>query len=172
MPQPRFVHVLVTVVIAAMAVCDLGRTTAASSEAAMASPSASIDPSAFLPPDRATTWSPGMIGAGGIPVRSTVCATLTPRGGGLDDTAGIQAAINRCRAGQVVQLTAGTFLVNSGNYLLVNKGITLRGAGPGRTTLAKTNGAKPFQPAVSANPSPLIIVGPSRYSTSASTSAQ
>ena len=56
------------------------------------------------------------------------------------------------------------FIINSGNFLLINKGITLRGAGPGQTTLAKTNGAKPFQEAVSANPSPLIIVGPHRFS--------
>ena len=35
------------------------------------------------------------------------------------------------------------------------------GVGPGRTTLAKTNGGKSFQSAVSAKPSPLIIVGPS-----------
>jgi hypothetical protein len=40
----------------------------------------------------------------------------------------------------------------------------LRGAGPGQTTLAKTNGAKPFQEAVSAKPSPVIIVGPARWS--------
>ncbi len=33
---------------------------------------------------------------------------------------------------------------------VINKGITLRGAGPGKTTLAKTDGAKPFQSAVSA----------------------
>jgi hypothetical protein len=123
----------------------------------------SIDPSAFLPADRATAWNPGMMGVGGIPVRSTVCSTLIPRGGALDDTSQIQAAINACPPGQVVQLAAGTFIINSGNFVLINKGITLRGAGPGQTTLAKTNGAKPFQQAVSAKPSPLIIVGPSRW---------
>jgi hypothetical protein len=124
----------------------------------------SIDPSAFLPADRATAWNPGMMGVGGIPVRSTVCATLTPRGGALDDTAQIQAAINACPAGRVVQLAAGTFIINSGNFLLINKGITLRGAGPGETTLAKTNGAKPYpQNAVSVRPSPLIVVGPAVY---------
>jgi hypothetical protein len=127
------------------------------------SPPDSIDPSAFLPTGRATAWNPGMMGVGGIPIRSIVCATLTPHGGALDDTAQIQAAINTCPAGQVVQLAAGTFIINSGNFLLINKGITLRGAGPGQTTLTKTNGAKPFQEAVSAKPSPLIIVGPSRY---------
>ena len=52
----------------------------------------------------------------------------------------------------MVQLAAGAFIINSGNFLLINKGITLRGAGPDQTTLAKTNGAKPFQEAVSARP--------------------
>jgi hypothetical protein len=162
------VYILATVLIAAMglAICGPGRSAAASSEAEVVSPTASIDPSAFLSADRATTWNPGMMGVGGIPVRSTVCSKLSPRGGELDDTAQVQAAINKCPVGQIVQLEAGTFIINGGNFLLINKGITLRGAGPGRTTLAKTNGAKPFQSAVSANPSPLIIVGPSRYSTS------
>jgi hypothetical protein len=131
---------------------------------AAVSPPSSIDPSAFLAADRATSWNPGMMGAGGIPVRSTVCSTLTPRGEALDDTARIQSAINACPAGQVVQLAAGTFIINSGNFLLINKGITLRGSGPAQTTLAKTDGAKPFHEAVSAKPSPLIIVGPSRWS--------
>jgi hypothetical protein len=102
---------------------------------AVVSPPRSIDPSAFLPADRATAWNPGLMGGGGIPVRSTICATLAPRGGALDDTAQIQGAINRCPAGQVVQLAAGTFIINSGNFLLI-------GAGPGQTTLAKTNDAK------------------------------
>lgn len=137
-------------------------TTFASVQAAEA-PSGSIDPSAFLPPDRATTWNPGMMGVGGIPVRTTVCSTLKPRGGELDDTAQIQAAINTCPTGQVVQLAAGMFIINSG-FLLINKGITLRGAGPSQTTLAKTNGAKAFQEVVGPDASPLVVVGPSRYS--------
>jgi hypothetical protein len=118
----------------------------------------------FLPAERATTWNPGMRGVGGIPARSTICSTLSPRGGALDDTARIQAAINACPSGQVVQLTAGNFIINSGNFLLIDKGITLRGAGPDQTTLAKTDGARPFPlQRQSARPSPLIVVGPARY---------
>jgi hypothetical protein len=112
--------------------------------------------------ERATLWNPGMMAVGGIPVRTTVCATLAPSE--ADDTARIQAAINACPAGQVVQLAAGTFFINGGRYLLINKGITLRGAGPGRTTLAKTDGAKPFSSAVGARPSPLIVVGTALFS--------
>ena len=166
------VYILATALIAAtgFACCGAGRSAAAGGEAVVASPTAGIDPSAFLSADRATTWNPGMMGVDGIPVRSTICSKLNPRGGELDDTAQIQAAINRCPAGQIVQLEVGTFTINGGNFLLINKGITLRGAGPGRTTLAKTNGAKPFQSDVSANPSPLIIVGPSRYSTTSDAS--
>ncbi len=40
----------------------------------------------------------------------------------------------------------------------------MRGAGPGRHD-PKTNGAKPFQSEVSAKPSPLVVVGMSRVST-------
>lgn len=104
-----------------------------------------------------------MMAVGGIPTRTRIHTTLTPRGSGLDDTASIQKAINGCPTGQVVQLSAGVFVVNGGNYLLLNKGITLRGAGPGLTTLTKTDGAKPFKEAVGPDPAPLIIVGPSRY---------
>src|ERR1700730_11843025 len=115
----------------------------------------------ILPPDRCTVWNPGMMGVGGIPVRSTVCSMLTPRGGGLDDTAQIQAAIKACPARQVVQLSAGTFIINNGNFVLVNQSITLRGAGPGQTILKKTDGAAPFPaPALGPNPSPIVIVGP------------
>jgi hypothetical protein len=117
----------------------------------------------ILPADRATAWNPGMMGVGGIPLRTTVCATLAPHGAALDDAAQIQAAINACPIGQVVKLAAGTFYINNGNFLLINKGITLRGAGPDKTTLEKTDGAKPYQEAQGARPAPLIIVGPSRY---------
>jgi hypothetical protein len=119
----------------------------------------------FLPEDRATKWDPGMRSSGGIPQRSEVCATLKPRGQGLDDAAQIQFAIAKCPEGQVVQLQAGEFLINSGNFLLINKGITLRGAGPALTTLMKTDGAKPFREAVGPRPSPLIVVGASRFAT-------
>ncbi len=119
----------------------------------------------IIPADRRTIWNPGV--PGGIPARTTVCATVnasTYGNGASDATAGIQAAVDGCPAGQVVQLSAGTFTINGGNYLLINKGITLRGAGPDQTTLQKTDGAKPNTEATGANPSPLVIVGPARWS--------
>ncbi|SDI38337.1 MULTISPECIES: glycoside hydrolase family 55 protein [Bradyrhizobium] len=154
-PRPSLVYFLAAVAIAVTgaALCTPSRVAAAGNET-----------SNFLPADRATTWKPGMMAVGGIPARSTLCATLSPNNPASDDTVRIQAAINVCPIGQVVQLTAGTFLINSGNYLVINKGITLRGAGPGQTTLAKTDGAKPFQSEVGAKPSPLILVGPSLFS--------
>ena len=126
---------------------------------------ATVAGAGILPDDRSTTWNPGLNGVGGIPVRSTICAKLTPRGQALDDSSQIQAAIDACPTGQVVQLAAGKFLVNGGKFLLINKGITLRGAGPDSTTLAKTDGAKPFRASVGPNPSPLVIIGPSRFAT-------
>jgi hypothetical protein len=118
-----------------------------------------------LPPDRLTVWNPGVVG--GIPARTTVCATLdaaTWGGGAQDATGGIQAAVNACPAGQVVQLSAGTFTVGGGgSSILIAKGITLRGAGPDLTTLQKTGGAVPGQEATGANPSPVVVIGPSRF---------
>ncbi len=116
-----------------------------------------------LPADRATTWNPGLKPAGGIPAREKVCARVTPQGGAMDDTGRIQSAIDRCPSGEVVLLSKGTFLINDGRFLLIHKGITLRGAGPGETVLAKTDGAKPMQEAVSARPAPIVIVGPARF---------
>src|SRR5262249_33550795 len=95
--------------------------------------------SAQIPPaDRTTVWHPGVLG--GVPNRTTVCGVVnasTYGNGASDASSGIQAAVNACPAGQVVQLSAGTFTVN--NYILVDKGITLRGAGPTATVLQKTN---------------------------------
>src|ERR1700758_4507331 len=96
---------------------------------------------AMLPADRTTAWNPGLTAVGGIPNRTTVCATVNASayGGGTSDaSAGIQAAVNACPAGQVVTLSAGNFTVN--NLVLINQGITLRGAGAGTTILTKTNG--------------------------------
>jgi len=117
---------------------------------------------ALLPPDRdaSANWKmAGMLSVGGIPNRTTVCATVSPKGGGADDTANIQNAINACPAGQVVNLSAGIFTIAEGNYVALNKGITLRGAGPGVTTLQRTNGAKLNSYIPGSNPSPMIVVG-------------
>ena len=67
--------------------------------------------SSVLPADRdaSANWKmAGMRSVGGIPNRTPVCASLSPQGGGADDTSAINAAINACPVGQVVSLTAGT----------------------------------------------------------------
>lgn len=94
----------------------------------------------LIPVDRNTTWNPGI--QGGIPNRTTICATVnasTYGNGASDATAGIQAAINGCPVGQVVQLSAGTFKIAS-QPVMINKGVTLRGAGPTQTVLTKPDG--------------------------------
>ena len=115
----------------------------------------------LVPYEGRTTWAPGV--QGGIPSRLTSCATLnaaTFGNGTQDASAAIQAAIGACPVGETVSLSAGTFLVN--RYILLNKGITLRGAGSGQTRLVKTNGAKvnDYRPE---DASPLIVVGPNRW---------
>jgi hypothetical protein len=120
----------------------------------------------ILPTDRdaSTNWQmAGMLFVGGIPSRTTVCATVSPRESSQDDTTNIQNAISSCPTGQVVSLAAGTFTIAEGNYVALNKGVTLRGAGPGSTILQRTNGARlgSYQPG--SNPSPMIIVGPMRW---------
>ena len=129
----------------------------------------------LLPSDRDVTanWKmAGMLSVGGVRNRTTVCATIKPRGSGLDDTANIQNAVTACPAGQVVSLAAGTLTVGEGNSILLNKGITLRGAGPcaGNSTctlIQRTNGCQPLSPRSNgncgSNPSPFIIVGPEKY---------
>jgi len=72
----------------------------------------------------------GMQSVGGIPSRTTICATVNPLGGGQDDYTNIQNAIDGCPAGQIVQLGAGAFSVSLADLpIKVNKGITLRGTG-------------------------------------------
>src|SRR5438105_834360 len=51
----------------------------------------------ILPTDRTTVWSPGI--TGGVPVRTTICATVnasTYGNGASDASAGIQAAVDAC----------------------------------------------------------------------------
>ena len=130
----------------------------------------------IIPAVRNFAWNPGMMSKGGIPLRTTVCATLSPSGG--DDSAAIQAALDSCPANQVVMLNAGTFTLNT-SFVLVHSSITLRGSGAGVTILNKTNGAKPRTSTVvsgtngiltpvdpgtySYDAQPVVIVGPSRW---------
>src|SRR6266852_4694094 len=130
------------------------------------SATAAVAVSAFtaLSADRRTVWNPGV--TGGIPNRTTICANInasTYGNGAQDATAGIQSAIDACPLGQVVQLSAGTFTINN-DIVFVNRGITLRGAGPTSTLLRRTNGATPgsYIPGVA---EPVIIVGPARWGT-------
>ena len=70
---------------------------------------------------------------GGIPTRTTVCATFSPGA----SAAQINSAIASCPSGQVVQLNAGNYSIGALSFN--NKsGVTLRGAGPDQTFLTFT----------------------------------
>jgi hypothetical protein len=84
----------------------------------------------ILAPERAIDWSTAGI-PGGIPVRNTVCTTVTA---GMS-TSAIQSAIDNCPVGQVVSFAAGTYNIGSIN---VRKAVTLRGQGPTQTYLNVT----------------------------------
>jgi hypothetical protein len=81
--------------------------------------------------DAYPNWSrAGLLTVGGIPHRTTICATVNPLGGGKDDFTNIQNAIKACPVGQVVQLGAGTFNVKTVDLpIQIATGITLRGTG-------------------------------------------
>ena len=92
------------------------------------------DALAGIPAERRTTWDPGI--RGGVPPRTKVCATIPadPFGNGTADaTRAIQGAIDACPEGQVVVLPPGTYRTTE--FLVIPKGIVLRGAGPRRTTI-------------------------------------
>jgi hypothetical protein len=120
--------------------------------------------SSLLPADRdaSANWKmAGMLSVGGIPNRTTQCgATINPIGGGANDTTNIQNAINACPAGQMVQLGIGSFTISEGSYILLTKGITVRGAGPGSTVLTRTGGAKMGSYIPGSNPTPMFFISP------------
>lgn len=91
--------------------------------------------SGVMDPSRAVDWSNvGM--PGGIPNRTTICATLSP---GVTASK-INAAIASCPAGQVVFLSAGTYNLTSGIDFANQSNVTLRGAGADQTFLVFSNG--------------------------------
>lgn len=91
--------------------------------------------SGIIDPSRATDWSLTGI-PGGIPNRTTVCATINASSygnGSSDATSAIQTALNGCASGQVVSLSAGTFRISN---LSVPSNVTLRGQGADQTKLS------------------------------------
>jgi hypothetical protein len=95
----------------------------------------------IIPDDRLAPWQGNVGVPGGIPSRTTVCATLTPSGG--DDAPAILSAVNSCPANQVVVLAAGTFKIASG-MTFTKSNYTLRGAGQGKTILNVATNAVPI----------------------------
>ena len=90
-----------------------------------------------LPADRMTLFKPGVTYNGGIPPRTTTCATLGPSGG--DDTAAVNKALKACPAGQAVLLKPGNFKVSGSSGISVPSNVTLRGSGAGVTFVQAGN---------------------------------
>ena len=117
-----------------------------------------------------------MQSVGGIPARTTVCATISPLGGGKDDSTQINNAIAACPAGDVLMLAAGTFTVMEGKTININKAITLRGSACNgatspycATVINEANGAvmnRYICGQANCLYNPVILVGPPQWSTS------
>lgn len=90
----------------------------------------------IIDPSRMINWTnPGILG--GIPNRTTICATLNPGA----TSAQINSAIASCAANQVVYLNAGTYSLSGGINFSGKSNVTLRGAGPDQTILVFGTGA-------------------------------
>jgi hypothetical protein len=89
----------------------------------------------IIPSGRAIDWSSSGI-PGGIPARTTACATLNAStyGNGSSDASGaINNALKSCGSGQYVSLGSGTFRINSA--VGVPSNVTLRGQGANNTII-------------------------------------
>jgi hypothetical protein len=86
----------------------------------------------IIDPGRRVDWTTVGI-PGGIPNRTTICATLNPGA----SAAQINGAIAACNNG-VVFLNAGTFTLSTGIDFAGKSNVTLRGAGPDQTLLVFT----------------------------------
>lgn len=90
----------------------------------------------IIAPSRAIDWSQAGV-PGGIPVRTTICASIAPEGSASAPVAptDINAAIASCAAGGVVYLDAGSYYLSSGIDFAGKSDVTLRGAGADQTIL-------------------------------------
>ncbi len=84
--------------------------------------------SGLLATNRAIDWSHA--GAGTIPARATVCASLTSSA----SPSSVASALSSCTAGETVSLAAGTYNWSS-SLITSASNVTLRGAGPTATIL-------------------------------------
>src|ERR1043166_8683816 len=90
---------------------------------------------AIVAPSRSINWPAAGV-PGGIPNRTTICATLNPGATAAD----INAAIASCPSGQVVFLNAGMYDLTIGILFNNKSNVTLRGAGPNQTLLTFSSG--------------------------------
>ncbi len=133
-----------TYAVSATAIDNQGaRTSSALVQLSVANPVAS---GSIIPESRLAKWTPQVsVGVpGGIPQRNEIGATVDAAlygTGIIDATAAISAAIDACPPGKVVYIPAGTYRLNAGIYRPYARGITIRGAGMGRTIL-KANASK------------------------------
>lgn len=88
--------------------------------------------SGILNSSQAINWSNS--GVGGIPARTTNCASLTSSA----TLAQINSALASCASGQTVSLAAGTYSING--TINIPSNVTLRGAGADKTILNATGG--------------------------------
>jgi hypothetical protein len=87
----------------------------------------------IIAPSRTADW--GQAGViGGVPNRTSICATLSPGASASQ----INSAIASCARGEVVYLNAGTYSLSSGIDFAGHSNVTLRGAGPDKTFLMFT----------------------------------
>jgi len=101
----------------------------------------SVNPPGSLPADRFMDWSKAGVWVGeakGIPVYPVGVTCAPPAysvypNQAADSRAGIQAALDACQTGQAVYLPVGTYRV--GGRIDLKSGVSLRGAGPGLTTI-------------------------------------
>ena len=101
----------------------------------------SID--AIIPPGRRIDWTTAGV-PGGIPARTTICATIDASSfgnGAMDASGAITLAIKNCPPDQVVLLTAGNFSIQNRIEFHYKSNVTLRGAGPDKTVLFPAGGA-------------------------------
>jgi hypothetical protein len=119
-----------------------------------------------LAADRGTSWNlAGMLTKGGVPSASwPVCNSTPLKPSGGDDTTQINNAIAGCAAGTVVQLGPGTFIMGKGNYVALDKGVVLRGAGAGVTILKNPANVPATQSSqAAADSTPIVIISPGRW---------